>query len=163
MVWVTADYHIEHKNILEYCKRPFKTLTEQLDCIVNNHNAVVGKHDLVYFLGDYSFHGNPDFYQHLFNGRFIYVKGNHDTHTFFKGQPDGIILRKFSKNIHLVHDPAHSQDQLWDITLCGHVHEKWRMKQELSHVYVNVGVDVWGFKPINLNWLIEQIVRGEPF
>jgi calcineurin-like phosphoesterase family protein len=165
MVWVTGDYHIEHRNIIQYCKRPFKDLTEQLNCLVTNHNKLVKKDDLVYFVGDYSFHGNPLLYEHLFNGKFIYIRGNHDTSSFFKGMPHGIILRKYGLNIHLVHDPANSQSALWDITVHGHIHNKWKYLPtgygSVHHKFINVGVDVWDFNPVRLDLLLEKISKGK--
>ncbi len=34
----------------------------------------------------------------------------------------------------------------YDIAVCGHIHQKWKVKERC----VNVGVDVWDFKPIPL-------------
>ena len=36
-----------------------------------------------------------------------------------------------------------------DWLLCGHVHEKFKMKGSM----INVGVDVWGYKPVNIEEL----------
>ena len=39
-----------------------------------------------------------------------------------------------------------------DVGLCGHVHQHWRVSNQGR--WINVGVDVWDFKPVNLNELI---------
>ena len=54
----------------------------------------------------------------------------------------------------------------YDIVLCGHVHEKWNRLdfiaenskyEEVSVVQINVGVDVWNFRPITLEQIIKFI------
>lgn len=43
--------------------------------------------------------------------------------------------------------------------LCGHVHEKWLKKDSM----VNVGVDVWDFKPVPIEKLLEVLKDPRPF
>ncbi len=37
-IFITADHHFHHKNIIEYCKRPFKTV-EELEKRINKKNG----------------------------------------------------------------------------------------------------------------------------
>ena len=93
----TADYHLGHANICLYAHRAFytsedvvndewisreaaHTVSQAMNAeIVHRHNAVVGKHDTVYFLGDLAFGRNtvPWALDNL-NGNFKFVIGNHD-------------------------------------------------------------------------------------
>lgn len=41
--------------------------------------------------------------------------------------------------------------------LCGHVHEKWKVKEKM----INVGVDVWDYKPVSLKQIAELVVEHE--
>ena len=43
MSYYTADLHLGHEAIIRYCNRPFTTIDEMGEAIVNNWNAVVGK------------------------------------------------------------------------------------------------------------------------
>ena len=53
-LFITADHHFNHKNIIEYCKRPFKTVEEMDNIITEKWNKKVGKDDLVIHLGDFA-------------------------------------------------------------------------------------------------------------
>ena len=55
-VFIIADAHLFHKNIINYCGRPFENVEEMNNTIIKNWNRVVGKHDIVYVLGDF---GSP--------------------------------------------------------------------------------------------------------
>lgn len=39
--------------------------------------------------------------------------------------------------------------------LCGHVHEKWKFKDKM----INVGVDVWDYKPVHLDEIKQYIQK----
>jgi len=44
-----------------------------------------------------------------------------------------------------------------DILVCGHVHEKWQTKGNM----INVGVDVWDYKPVPLNTILSLNVSKD--
>lgn len=77
----TSDLHVDHKNIIEYCKRPW-TYEEQHKEIVTRWNSRVGLMDDVYHLGDFVFAGSSkagkiiDLISQL-NGRIHFIRGNH--------------------------------------------------------------------------------------
>lgn len=48
------------------------------------------------------------------------------------------------------------------VLLCGHVHEKWKtMRTAKGSLMVNVGVDVWGMKPVHIDQIKEIILNAE--
>ena len=59
-VFVTADTHFGHENILKYEHRPFPNVHVMDKRLIGNWNSVVGKNDIVYVLGDCSFHTKAD-------------------------------------------------------------------------------------------------------
>lgn len=76
----TSDEHYNHFNILEYSKRPFKTVDEMDETIIKNHNEVVGVDDIVYHMGDFTLkskHEADNFIRRL-NGNHIFIRGSHD-------------------------------------------------------------------------------------
>ena len=48
MIFYTADLHLSHEAIIRYCGRPFETVEEMNETIVNNWNAVVSKKEEVF-------------------------------------------------------------------------------------------------------------------
>jgi calcineurin-like phosphoesterase family protein len=57
------------------------------------------------------------------------------------------------------HDPKRLDGlDTYDFALCGHVHEHWRERVQDGRRVINVGVDVWGFRPVSL----EELLAGQP-
>jgi calcineurin-like phosphoesterase family protein len=77
MIFFTSDTHLGHTNIIRYCNRPFASIEEMDETIINNWNNVVDDNDTVYHLGDFSF-GNPYHYKKRLKGRIELIAGNHD-------------------------------------------------------------------------------------
>ncbi len=80
MRFFTSDTHFRHANIIQYDSRPFSSVEEMNETIIETWNMTVSKRDTVYHLGDIGF-GSPavmwPIIQRL-NGRRILVRGNHD-------------------------------------------------------------------------------------
>lgn len=80
MNYYISDLHFGHKNCLAFDNRPFKTIEEHDQTIINNWNNVVGIDDDVYLLGDISWYGSSktlELFNQL-NGNIHLIKGNHD-------------------------------------------------------------------------------------
>jgi len=56
--WFTADFHLGHANIIRYCNRPFSTVEEMDQAIVERLNASAKPNDVLYFLGDFCMGGS---------------------------------------------------------------------------------------------------------
>jgi calcineurin-like phosphoesterase family protein len=94
----TSDQHFGHSNILKYEAekrvdmhgRPFNTIDQMNDYLVDCWNADVAEVDEVYCLGDFSFKLNT---MHeivpFLNGKKILIVGNHD--PFFKRMVTGKV------------------------------------------------------------------------
>ena len=79
MIWLTSDLHFGHKNVIDYCRRPYTNVEEMNNAIVTQWNSQVRPEDTVYFLGDFSL--NPKYVQQylpLLNGSVHLISGNHD-------------------------------------------------------------------------------------
>ncbi len=164
----TADYHLGHFNIIAYCNRPFKTLEIMNDTIIKNHNERVKSEDRVFFVGDFCFRNSPggkagegtihkaEFYRKQLNGDIIFIKGNHDRNNSLKTNTERVIIRYGGRRICLVHNPIHA-DPSYELNFVGHVHNNWKFKalSEKSFM-INVGTDVWGFKPVNFEEIMKE-------
>ena len=80
----TADTHFGHKNIIKYCNRPFASLDEMNETLIENWNKVVSLEDTVYILGDFAYCSKTsveDFLKRL-NGEKHLISGNHERGYF---------------------------------------------------------------------------------
>lgn len=153
--FVVADWHLGEDRF-EIMGRPFHTQLDMVSQLRINHNAVVGKDDTVYMLGDVCYQKAPEFlkYVECFNGRKILVRGNHDKNItdeeflkyFEKVIPegDGIDLDIHGIPCYLTHYPTCGKPERFN--LVGHIHAAWKYQLNM----LNVGVDVHHFRPVDL-------------
>ena len=79
-VFFTADSHFGHKMLVKDKLRPFDSIEEMDEAMIDRWNELVGNHDVVYHLGDLSFHPTLETVKIIgrLNGQIRLVKGNHD-------------------------------------------------------------------------------------
>lgn len=78
----TSDLHFSHNNIIEYYDRPYESIEEMNDAIINQWNSQVNPSDDVYFLGDFGINKKKAIDAELvnkLNGTKYIILGNHDT------------------------------------------------------------------------------------
>lgn len=178
----TSDTHFGHANIIAYCKRPFASVEEMNDTMIERWNVVVGPGDTVYHLGDFAMGPKALWrsYRERLNGRVVFVMGNHDApFTRFRTEclldddlscDEYIYTAADGKKIHLAHIPMRgdpdrgfvrpmklAQTGECSIFLCGHVHSEWKVDVGDGWVCVNVGVDQWNFTPRTLDEILACI------
>ena len=155
----TADTHFGHANIIKLCARPFSSVEEMDEVLIERWNERVGHEDTVYHLGDFAFKSMRarEIFGRL-NGRYkILITGNHDGpdvtdlpwyhHT-------GYALLQYEDTpwLALFHYPMVEWDGWYkgNIHLHGHQHNKEPLRAERR---VDVGVDANAFRP----WALEEI------
>lgn len=79
-VWFSSDNHWGHANIIVYSKRPFSSVEEMDEMLIQYHNQVVKPGDTTYFLGDFCFGDEKKIKSILnrLNGNKHLILGNHD-------------------------------------------------------------------------------------
>lgn len=166
--WFTSDYHFGHENIIDWSNRPFNSLDEMHETIIKRHNERVDPEDVVFFLGDFCFSNNgngklgegttikaPEYLKKL-NGKFIFIEGNHDKGNGLRTCIKGIFIKLGGEEIWLTHQPSHSSE-MFRLNLVGHVHEKWKRKLMDKYVMVNVCVDVWDYRPVEIQDILKYV------
>lgn len=180
----TSDQHIGHRNIIGYCARPFADVDHMREVIIARYNEIVGHNDLVYHLGDIAMDERhvASFLARL-NGRKILIAGNHDKcHPVHKnhermrrryltyGFEDVQVQAEYEPlNVLMCHLPYSGDSEDYRerfpafrpqnngcALLCGHIHEKWRERDRM----LNVGVDVHNFRPVTEEYVREFIERS---
>lgn len=79
-IWFGSDHHFGHQRIIELCNRPFDSVEEMDEKMIQWHNEIVKPDDIFIHVGDLalgSFENSMKKAERL-NGRKILVPGNHD-------------------------------------------------------------------------------------
>lgn len=109
-VFIISDTHFSHKNIIKYERHHFKNTEEMDQQMIDNWNKEVGKHDLVFHLGDVVVCGaqRAEYVLNQLNGRKILILGNHDHFSKTKWLKLGFEPheRYFYKGYLLTHIPV---------------------------------------------------------
>ena len=163
-IFVTSDLHFGHINIIKYENRPYGGVEEMDGGLIKNWNGVVGKDDLVYILGDFSWYNGEKTNEILeqLNGKKILIIGNHDERflkdkKFNKDLFEEICYYKqfkHNKKVYvLFHYPIaeHNGKMHGYIHLYGHIHSTDpELEKELGFLCHNVGVDRNNYTPVNI-------------
>lgn len=78
-MFFTSDVHFGHANIIKFCNRPFASVEEMNEGLIERWNEVVKPGDTVWSLGDFAFLPFPKTIEIIkrLNGNLHMVLGNH--------------------------------------------------------------------------------------
>lgn len=167
-IWVISDTHLNHENILDFVDdqgvkvRPFGSVSEMNERILDRWNSVVKPGDIVYHLGDVAF-GSKDDFKVLwpkFNGSKRLIVGNHDdikwlsAGGFFKKVQMWRMFPEFG--LVFSHVPLHPENKIkgnrhdgefFDMTnVHGHIHHN----KSPEGGYINVSCEAVNYYPQNI-------------
>ena len=161
MYYFTADEHYFHKNVIKYCERPFDSVEEMNDQMINNHNLIVNENDTTVHCGDFSFASKEKTYKEIIsrlNGKHIFLKGDYDkclgsggSYMWLKkinGQP--VICSHYMMRTWWL-----SHYNSWN--LFGHSHGG--MNDKTIGKQLDVGVDSHSFYPIGTDTIKKIMER----
>lgn len=79
-IYFTSDSHYFHKKIIDYSSRPFSSVEEMNESLIEEYNKVVKPSDTCYHLGDFGFANATKLLQVIsrLNGNKVLILGNHD-------------------------------------------------------------------------------------
>jgi len=159
-VYLIADTHFNHKNIIRYCSRPFSDVDDMNRQLVRNWNAVVSKNDIVYFLGDWGLnYGKKDlsYWVSRLNGKILNIKGSHD---YYSTAPDRQMLIYHGIRFMLIHNPKRICNYDFDWLIHGHLHNNdiacYPFVNREYHT-VNVSVELIDYRPISMEEILCQL------
>lgn len=167
--WFTADHHFGHARIIELAKRPFSSVSEMDEAMIENWNQRVAPGDLVYHVGDFAFADHTTYLRRL-KGQKRLILGNHD-HSNRVKKAEGWSTVDSLLHIDVDEIPivlCHYGLRVWNRSHYGALHFYGHSHGTLpgDSQSCDVGVDCWDFRPINLaeirSRLVRQRRRGEP-
>lgn len=153
--WLTADWHLGEDRF-ELMGRPFKSVEEHIDVLVDRHNSVVNEDDELIVIGDAVYQKAPQYIEHVKRfkaARKTLIRGNHDRvfddETLSKyfdiviSEGEGLAAQFQGISCWLTHYPSQGKSDLFN--LVGHIHATWKYQLNMF----NVGVDVNHFYPVS--------------
>lgn len=158
-IFFIGDLHLDHANIIKYCNRPFESVDEMNNFIVNNWNKTVRRNDIVYFLGDLAFgrgSRKTDYWLNKLSGNIVFIRGRHDRPRGIKFY-DSLILNYESQRFLLVHDPKDVPSNWEGWVIHGHTHNnmpEYPLVNKKNRT-INVSVELIKYKPI----LLEELLK----
>lgn len=162
-VWVTSDLHFGHEAILNHCNRPFNTIKEMDEYLIEQWNNLIDKQDHVYIVGDFAFNNHMKYIEAL-KGRKHLIVGNHDSMNseclkrFVTVSEQKQI--KYSNRFFVL---SHCALRTWNdcqrgnIQLFGHTHGR----MDTYNLSFDIGVDTNNYKPYNLDEIMKKVRERE--
>jgi calcineurin-like phosphoesterase family protein len=165
-VFFTSDTHFGHGGALGLYRRPFASVAAMNAALAERWNATVGPEDEVWHLGDFAIRQPAAVVAELLgrlSGRKHLVAGNNDPPATIE-DPSWASVQPYAEI---------TLDGVF-LVLCHYPFRRWRRMDEGSfdvhgHCHgrlapqprqVDVGVDVWDFRPVTLAQIRER--RGRP-
>ena len=168
MIWLTSDNHFHHEKIIQLEGRPFLSVEEMNETLIDRWNLLIKPKDDAYILGDLTLGSkkeNIELFPKL-NGKKYLIKGNHDRVTkdwyeHFIWIKDYHELKAFKQTFILFHYPIYSwrKKEKGYIHLHGHTHGGDSHPDFDHALKLNVGVGLNNYYPLELEHIIE-IVEG---
>ena len=174
MIFVTADQHLFHKNIIHMKGRPFSSVDDMTDNLVANWNRVVTDADTVYVLGDFIGKEAVDKKQIVEIGNSLYghkilLKGNHDKKYLLASifewvyNPGHIVQIEYEGTVFLLNHWLANMTVAGDfperLYLHAHQHNKTGynvVNYYFRRPYFDVGVDANSYSPVSLESIIAK-------
>jgi calcineurin-like phosphoesterase family protein len=175
-IWFTSDTHFLHYNIVEYSQRPFSSLDDMHEQIVQAWNSRVKPGDVVYHLGDFAISYGKKHQDaidailfRLYGNKFL-IKGNHDrkevtsnhhwtaVHDYHELKVDMGGIHK--QRIIMCHYPLKSWNQMHRGSWMLHGHCHGNLTHDKGRI-MDVGVDVHEYAPISLDMVAAYMSSRE--
>jgi calcineurin-like phosphoesterase family protein len=176
--WVISDTHFGHRNIIDYCRRPFADASHMDTTMIRRWNERVKPEDLVYHLGDFGM-VKDDYAARILRqlaGKKILILGNHDKSAKrmmefgFDFACEAMVVKPDGMNsrLYLVHHPQQFKPIDVDYVLHGHIHnstteERRKLHKgtelvEIPKFNLNLSVELTNYEPVPLvGWVKKAI------
>jgi calcineurin-like phosphoesterase family protein len=183
-----SDPHYGHKNIIEFCERPFRDVEHMQREMITKYNEVVTDDDVVLWCGDSAMGHAPlvrlEHVLNQLNGRKLLVLGNHDKKpeqmlaVGFDLVVDQMFLRIAGRRCRVIHYPPAWADvphhnskhdgtdryaSVRPPEVPGEIiiHGHTHVKHQREANLIHVGVDAWDFAPASLHE-VEDLIAEMP-
>lgn len=152
-IFLASDTHFGHHKILEFesMHRPFDTIEQHDEVLIDRWNKTVGPNDIVWHLGDIAFNKrHPDVLAEL-NGKMdTLILGNHDWKHVSKYLQyfTNVYAMKQKYDMIFTHIPIHASqmEYRWEYNVHGHIHGYTIDDKR----YINISYEHTNLTPISM-------------
>jgi calcineurin-like phosphoesterase family protein len=164
-IYFTADHHFGDSRARTFYRRPFASVAEMDEEMVNKWNSVVAPADEVWYLGDFAMRPTPDRIANLLgtlNGQKHLIAGNNDCNVV-KECSGWISVANYAEvivneiRLVLCHYPFRTWRDMGKGAINLHGHSHGRLKG-LPRQF-DIGVDAWEFRPVTLDTILNVRLR----
>lgn len=168
-IYFTSDTHFSHKSMITLKRRPFDSVDEMNETIINNWNQTVTDDSIIYLLGDVSF-GSPDDTRAIMDrllGDIRLIVGNHDQAKLlqvYKSRMTYIVDVARVKFTDIKHEAfmSHYPHLTWNKSHYGAWHLHGHSHGSCIYPFsggklLDVGTDVHNFTPISVAKVAEYM------
>ena len=156
--YIISDLHFSHKGIIELSKRPFSSVEEMDNILIENWNKVVSPIDRVYLCGDITLNKKSLSLCKNLNGHKVLIKGNHDIYNlkdytlYFEDIRSYIV----EDSLIISHIPILlDQGERFMGNIHGHTHER----NISDNRYINISVEQINYSPILLEEVKDKLIN----
>jgi calcineurin-like phosphoesterase family protein len=164
-VFFTSDTHFGDPRALRFDRRPFASLAEHDEALVERWNETAGRQDEVWHLGDFALGPPPQRVSELLrllNGRKHLIIGNNDAPATLEAGWASVAhyaeIAVDDRPLVLCHYPFRTWNGIGKGAVNLHGHSHGRLTP-ITRQY-DVGVDVWDFRPAPLSAILARRRRA---
>jgi calcineurin-like phosphoesterase family protein len=163
--FLISDTHFGHLGVTKFLRedgtklRPWDSVEEMDEAMIENWNKVVTHNDKVYHLGDVVINRKALHTLYRLNGTKVLIKGNHDLFRLDEYTPHFKDIRAYHvlDQFLLAHIPVHPESlERWSAQIHGHLHANTLKNKR----YINVSVEQIDYTPIPFD-LVKERFRNE--
>ena len=171
-IYITADLHLGHANIIKYCDRPYEDVEEMNNDLIRRWNEKVTDNDRVFFLGDFALSSAEQIIKwgNMLNGRKVMIYGNHDHHkpkVYYEAGFEHVskwpivIQNRFLLSHAPMFEGSDSGVEPGNlINIHGHIHNKIEQGPTIGSASACVCVERWDYAPVHLSILDKEIRKA---
>jgi calcineurin-like phosphoesterase family protein len=165
-IFFTSDTHFGDRRVKQIAQRPFASLDLHDEVLAARWNETVEVEDDIWHLGDFAFSADPQTIERRLgrlNGKKHLIIGNNDSDATITSSGWASVqhyaeLKIDSEHCILCHYPFRTWNQIGKGALNLHGHSHGKLKPLPRQI--DVGVDVWDFRPVTLNTILAA--KGKP-
>lgn len=174
-LFFTSDTHFGHKNIIEFCNRPYGDVRAMDLALIDNWNKVVPKDGIVFHAGDFAMTSSIEWIREIINqlnGKIYLTLGNHCYRNRFDRQVVRDIFYQTDDMFYLTVQDDELEGGHVNFQICHYPLLYWRRGSYMLHGHIHsgptstasekvpyhfmrydIGVDAWNYTPVSYSQL----------